>query len=277
MIGDVVSERWANEVATLLHTFEERPTAGGLMDLTAIVELIQTLPELRCFANIRKMLAASALRWTRSGRLAGILISRADYGYAVAMLLALASEADGFLPADIVPLRDLYNGKVIGFSELPILTLRSIAQQLATAKIATASKDTSPLNIRSLIDKRVLRTRTDEYDVITLMMASQLLPARSEHEMLWPRVFPNVMLVKALRAQDLNWTAILSLLAKYRFGAPEALLRAARKLLAARSGSELLPAPHGTLLYSEFFERSDIGLRLRGTLARQAFLEGETD
>ncbi|QAY78395.1 hypothetical protein [Sphingosinicella sp. BN140058] len=243
------------------------------MSVTAVVELVQTLPRHAGLRAIRASIARSALDWTRSGLLANILVSRTDYSYAIAMLLALASEADDFVPADVDELANLYAGRVIGFSELPILTLRAIALHLGTAGVATHDADTLPVEIRKLIDKRALRTRTDEYDVITLMMAAQILSAQASETSAWPSIFPRLMLTKAIRDGDLNWIAVLALLAQQLYGAPEPLLGAARSLLVGIAADDLLPMPARNVLYSEFFERSDVGLRLRSTIACLIFLQ----
>ncbi len=245
------------------------------MNVTAVVELMQTLPQHVGLRRLRGGVAAAALGWTRSGLLANLLVSRADYGYAVAMLLALASEAEGFECADVDELASLYAGRVIGFSELPILTLRAITFHLGTAGIAARRDDDPIINIRNLIDKRVLRTRTDEYDVISLMMAGQLLSTSGADKSSWPCIFPQMLLTKAIRERDINWIAILAVLAQQLYGAPEPLMRASVHLLTGIAENEdLLPMPSNKLLYSEFFERSDVGLRLRSTLSCLIFLEG---
>lgn len=274
MTVDMLRQRCLDETADLLSGFGVRPSADGLMNVTAVVELAQTLPRHPGFLPLRRMLATAALEWTRSGLLANLLVSRSDYGYAVAMLLALASEANGFTPADVRDLADIYRGRVIGFSELPILTLRAIAMHLGTAGIAANDEGALPIDIGRLIDKRALRTRTDEYDVITLMMAGQLLGRTDADRSCWPSIFPRVLLAKALHDHDLNWVAVLALLAEHLYGAPKPMIATARALLTATASSGLLPMPAKTVLYSEFFERSDVGLRLRSTIACLVLLQG---
>jgi hypothetical protein len=263
-----------SELDSTLDRFTGDPTSNAVLDIGAVVEVLQAAPELASFARARSLIAVAAHRWLMSGLLAEMLVMKVALSYPVALLIELATAAPAHRPADLVPLATMVEGGLVGRGELPTLTLQLLSATFSRMGMSAPIVSGRAEDLRRIVDKRVLRTRTDEYDIATLMMAAQLLRARSSPAALLPEVFPRIMLTEALRRGHLNWIAILALLNGHVFPrAPGAMMLGARAQLQAAAGrAEMLPMPNRDVLYSEFLERSDLGLRLRSTLACYAFL-----
>lgn len=90
-----------------------------------------------------------------------------------------------------------------------------------------------------------------------------------------PQLLPRIMLIQSLRAENANWIAILALLVRECFGAPQPVQAAALAWLTANiePSEHLLPVPAATQLESEFFERAETGLRIRSTFAYCRLIE----
>src|SRR5207249_3213084 len=124
-------------------------------------------------------------------------------------------------------------------------------------------------NLSKMLDKRILRARSDEHDILTLLMCAQLLHLQptAGHER--PSLYPHVLLLEAMRSANANWFAVLAFLCARFFGIPAPLGNAVRMVLSQHlpSAGQLLPLPAGSGLDSSYVERARRGLQLRSTVA----------
>jgi hypothetical protein len=253
---------------TSLHSSE------ALLDVGAVAELVLAAPDVQALSGVRVSLARAALGWLKTGLLQEIIITKMEFCYIVALLVQLARIAPEFKSSDISQFAALVASGMIGRTEMPTLTMRVMASAFGQPTLQVTQGVGQRPDFLTIVDKRVLRRRTDEYDIATMLMVAQVIPVEDSG----PRIFPQVLLIDALRQQHENYVAVLAFINRFAFeGAPPAVMEAARIfLLSAIKGADgLLSTPDESYLYSEFLERSDLGLRLRSTLACIAFLEEE--
>jgi len=263
------------ELDSALHRFSVDRTINSILDVGAVVEVLQSAPQLPSFARARAQVAAAAQQWLKSGLLPELMVMKGALSHPITLLVEIATEAPAYRSGDLDPLAAMVEGGLVGRGELPTLTLQLVSAAFSRLGITIPAVAGRAEDLRRIVDKRVLRSRSDEYDLATLMMAAQLFRAKSTPRDSMPKVFPRIMLVEALRCGHLNWIALLALLNGHVFPqAPRAMMLGARAQLekAVKGGTDLLPMPNPDVLYSEFLERSDLGLRLRSTLACYAFL-----
>lgn len=245
----------------------------ALLDISAVAELVKSAPESVVLAASRARLRVAALRWLKAGVLAEIVFTKPEFTHSIALLVSLAREAPGFAAGADESIIRLISTGMIGRSELPTLSLEVAAMCYGQG---SSSFQKSGRTLSKLIDKRILRRRTDEYDIATLIMVGHLVSADPSLCGSSAQTFPQVLLLDALRQGHHNYVAVLAFLNRFVFvGTPPALLQCAREFLSAfrDSGGGLIPPPQEQYLYSEFLERSPLGLQLRSTLACAAFLD----
>ena len=176
------------ELGRLLSGFEAAPSSSGLFDIGAVAEIAvlgDGVPEIE---PIRQILCDSAARWLRSGVLEDLCFPRVELTYTAALLAYLAQRSRGFSPGDMAVMKRLCEGGLIGRSEVPVLTQRLIAAYLTRCGIETDFGDLGRRDLMKMIDKRVLRVRSDEYDLLVVLMCAQLL--RMEEQVQRPRDLP---------------------------------------------------------------------------------------
>ena len=267
-----------SELRCLLDEFSELPSSNSLLGISLITELVLAVPKQDFLSEVRRTIGQDALAWLRSGLLVEALFARNEHAYPISMLIALAAGAEDFRADDVEQLCNLRSARAIAMSELPYLTMDAIATHLGTAGIPKSTLELPHEQLRNLIDKRTLRSRSDEYDISALMMSAHIIRAHDLPLALRPQVFPAVLLVRALRSKDINWIAVLALLCRDTYPLAPALVRRACAILGCTvvhaPAPALLPPPDPSVLYSEFLERPDVGLRLRASIACTALLDG---
>lgn len=258
----------SQQVSERLADFEAMPTSGALCDLSVVAETLLVSGQPQAFAAVAHPLATGVADWVRSGLLHRILMAHAQHYYDGAVLIHLAAKEGALSLWELSQFARAMQHKLIGRSELSALTLAATLGHLAEAG------SVSPLgplkeDIRRCIDKRVLRRRADEHDVLALMQTVCLAQLGYVSSAAIPVVLPQVMLLQSMRKQQLNWMATLALVVARLNGTQDALACEALNLLASCVTSEdvLLPAPLRNGTDDEFLARSEVGLRLRATLA----------
>ena len=255
------------ELGRLLSGFEAAPSSSGLFDIGAVAEIAvlgDGVPEIE---PIRQILCDSAARWLRSGVLEDLCFPRVELTYTAALLAYLAQRSRGFSPGDMAVMKRLCEGGLIGRSEVPVLTQRLIAAYLTRCGIETDFGDLGRRDLMKMIDKRVLRVRSDEYDLLVVLMCAQLL--RMEEQVQRPAIYPQVLLVQAIRSGNANWLPVLAFVCAQSFSLDEDIRKAALESILERmpARGELLPAPRGVGIDSEYIGRAERGLRIRSTAA----------
>lgn len=258
-----------SELGRLLSDFEEAPSSKSLFEIGAVAELLVLAEELPCSEPLLQMLCDGAAKWLRSGILEELSFSRVELGCHAALLLYLAQRGRGYSPADMATMRRLCEGRLFGRSEMPVLNQQLMAAYLSRCGVDRDFGEVGRRDLVQMIDKRVLRARSDEYDVQVLLMCAQLMKLGCYTTANRPDTYPRVLLVQAIRSGNANWIPILTFLCAQWFrlddGLHTAALESILQQLPARG--ELLPAPASTGLDNEHITRARRGLRIRSTIA----------
>jgi hypothetical protein len=269
---DLVSDLFATceaEISRLLDGFEAAPTCTGLFDVGAVAEMVVLGYAVPGIEPLRNIVSGAAARWLRSGVLEDFCFSRVELSCYTAMLACLAQRSDTYSPGDMAVMKRLCEGRLIGRSEMPVLTQRLTAAYLTRCGIDADFGDLGRRDLAGMIDRRVLRARSDEYDLLNVIMCAQLLHLEPHAPHSRPSLFPHALLVQAIRSGNANWAPVLAYLCANWFslkdGLRSASLRCLLENLPARG--ELLPAPRGAVIDSEYIGRAGRGLRIRSTLA----------
>jgi hypothetical protein len=166
-------------------------------------------------------------------------------------------------------LKRLCEGRLIGRGEMPVLTQKLTATYLTNCGIDADFGDLGKRDLARMVDKRVLRPRSDEYDLLVVLMCAQLFRLDPETNYSRPSLYPRALLVQAVRSGNTNWLAVLSFLCEQWFSLDTLLRDAAYQRMRATvpSRGELVPAPPGAGIDSEYIGRAGRGLRIRSTIA----------
>lgn len=257
------------ELERLIREFDSNPSRSAFYDIGAVAEVLVLCVEIPAAESLLQLLRDASARWLKSGLFEDLLIARAEFAYHIAMLCYLAQDARSWNPADMDVIRDLYNGRMITRSEMPLLRQRLIIAYLAQCGLQTYSGQPESRDLERSINRRGLRARYDEFDLQVLLMCAQLLQLKGSEVQEVPRTYPQVLLVQAMRSENRNWAPVLTLLCSRFFEARESLLHAALQSMQdlIPSPGQLLPPPPTSHLDSEYISRTERGLRLRSTIA----------
>ena len=266
----------AESIERLFTEFKSFPSTDCLLNISYVAEVLLIDPRLPILNDCVEIAASISAKWLEEEVLTELLFSHNDLAYPVAVLVALAACHEGFLPSRTDKIAQLIHNRISLMSELPYLSTSAITAHLYTATITVEGGVISDNILRDMIDKRVLRSRSDEYDITALMHAASLIAYNQTPKARRPHLFSSALLVRALRTGDPNWVALLSYICCDVFPTNKLLLDTARQWLSGFQSEnyDLLPAPQKHVLYPEFLDRPDIGLRLRSSIAFIAFLEG---
>jgi hypothetical protein len=259
----------AASIDRLLADFESQPDPKGFFDLGAAAEMLVLCGGIPSTKPLRDRLSTAALGWVRREFLDDAMFAKAEYLYHSSLFCYLASQAVGFEPEDLSHPRRILQSGLAGRNELPVITLQLVSTCLAAAGIELGSNGAGTRNLRLVIDRRVLRPRTDEYDVLTLTMVAQIFKLGGLPSEQLPRLFPQALLVQALRQGHTNWIAPLTLLCGAVYGMPDWLREGATSALASSlaNASGLVPPPEGRLAENDYVQRAETGLRIRSSIA----------
>ena len=253
----------------LLDGFDAAPTCSGLAQVGAVAEMVVLGDTVPGSEALREAVCDSAASWLRRGILEEFCISRVELTYHAALLAFLAQRARAYCPGDMAGLKRLCEGRLIGRGEMPVLTQTLTAAYLTRCGIDADFGDLGRRDLARMIDKRVLRPRSDEYDVLAVILYTQLvhLDPQSVHGR--PALYPQALLVDAIRSANVNWLPVLTFLGTRSFAVDDRLQRAAFQsiLQSLPARGELLPAPPGAGIDSEYIGRAGRGLRIRSTIA----------
>jgi hypothetical protein len=211
----------------------------------------------------------AAAKWLRSGFLEDIAFCRVEFLYHTALLTYMARQGAGFCASDMAVMQRLCEGRLIGRSEMPVLSQKLIGAYFSRSGIDCDFGTLGRRNLQRMVDKRILRGRPDEYDILVLLMCAQLLHLEysAGHEA--PSLYPHVLLLEAIRCANMNWLAVLTFLCARWFGLPVPLRNAVWCGVSEHlpAEAELLPLPTCSRSDSAYIERAGRGLRIRSTVA----------
>jgi hypothetical protein len=253
----------------LIREFDSTPSRSAFYDIGAVSEVLILSNGIPAAEPMLQLLREASAQWLQSGLFEDLLIARAEFAYHIVLLCYLAQDAPSWRPADMEVIRDLYNGGMIARSEMPMLRQRLITAYFAQCGLLTRSIQPENGDLARSIERRVLRARSDEFDLQVLLMCAQLLQLNSDEVQDLPRTYPQVLLVQAMRSENRNWVPVLTLMCSRFFGVGDALNRAALQSMRdfIPSPGQLLPTPPPSHLDSEYISRTERGLRLRSTIA----------
>jgi hypothetical protein len=257
------------ETARLLDGFEAAPTCSGLFDVGAVAEIVALGDAVPGIEGLRSAVCDAAARWLKSGVIEDLCYLRVELSYYTALMSYLAQRGSGYKAGDMSVMKRLCEGRLIGRSEMPVLTQRLTAAYLTRCGIDADFGDLGQRDLARMIDKRVLRARSDEYDVLVVIMCAQLLHLEPDSFHSRPASYPHAMLVQAIRSANINWLPVLAFVCEHWFSLQDGLRRAALECLLQNlpAPGELLPAPQGAVIDSEYIGRAGRGLRIRSTIA----------
>jgi hypothetical protein len=260
---------------SLIADFERSREEIAYFDLGAIAEVLVLSTELDTTRSLRERFSVAALEWLRDGLFEDATFVRLDYLYHATLFCYLAGQAPGFRPADVAHINSFWAGGMAGRSEQPVLTSETTAALLAACGIELDPEPLVTRDLRLVIDKRVLRARSDEHDIQTLTMAAQLCRVGDRHRDRLPRIFPQALLVQAIQLGHVNWIAIGALLCATTFGMPAWLRSGADEALASHleQATGLLPPPAEDFVENDHVKRAERGLRIRSSIASYALLD----
>jgi len=268
-ISDPMLRLCQAEFKCLIQELESAPSRTAFFDVGAVAEVLVLTNGIPEAEGLTRMLCDASARWLKSGLLEDLLMARVEFAYHVALLTYLAQSAASFSPSDVEVIRNLSEGRLVARSEIPVLRQHLIAAYFSGCGIHTEFGQLGRRNLTQIIDRRVLRARSDEFDLLVLLMCAQLLQLDRSRGYQGPRTYPQAQLVQAMRSGNTNWLPVLALLCSRFFGFPGHLCGAAFKSMeeSIPAPGELLPAPPGNQIDSEYIERTERGLRLRSTIA----------
>jgi hypothetical protein len=260
-------------VLTRLNQLEATPAPDAFSDLGFVAETVLAAGDAPTLAPVAQPIATSVGAWVRSGLMQRILMANAEYHYHGAVLVHLAVKFQALPAAELAQFSQLVRGKSFGCAELSSLTLLATTAHLAAIGVV-AQPDRAVGWVKPLIDKRVLRRRVDEHDVLALMQVVCLAQVGLLPDEAVPDVLPQVMLTQAAWARNVNWMATLALVVSRLGGGRDGLAWELRNLLATASVpvGTLLPLPETRGADNGFVLRAELGIRLRASLAYCAML-----
>lgn len=264
------------ELDRLLADFQSTPSCAGLFDIGGTAEILVLAQGLSTARILTSALANAASGWLRSGLLEDIFFARSGLGYHTALLCYVAWQGCGQQDRELRVVERMFNARLIGRNESAILTQQVIGTYLSLCGIDVDLNKLGKRDLVTMIDKRVLRTRSDEYDLLVLIMGAQLLRLKSSFCLQRkPKLFPHVLLAQAIRSCNLNWIPVLAFLCAIVYGLPTYLEVSATECLstAVPLTAELLPPPKDIGYDSEYIQRATRGLRLRSTIALALYVD----
>jgi hypothetical protein len=262
------------QVEALVGEMERQPDQAAFSDLAAAAEVLALCEPWESARSLRARVAGVALGWLRGGLLDDAAFARLEFLYHASLFCYFASLAPGFRRSDAAHTGELVARGLTSRSELPVITSQLVASYLAACGIERGADVLGPRDLRLVVDKRVLRARSDDFDILTLTMAAQLCRVAARHRERMPRLFPRTLLVQSVREGHVNWIAILTLLCASVFGMPPWLSEGATAALSthlAEAGG-LLPPPEATFADNDYVQRAERGLRIRSSIAAFALL-----
>ncbi|HET6233098.1 MAG TPA: hypothetical protein VFE05_23680 [Longimicrobiaceae bacterium] len=264
----------AREVDGLIEEMDRAPGQTAFYDLAAAAEVLALCGQYPSAAAMRARIAAAALGWLRAGLLDDTAFARLEFLYPTSLLCWFASRAPGFVPKDVGHTREIVARGLAGRSELPVLTSQLVASYLAACGIEPGADMLGTRDLRLVLDKRVLRARSDDFDVLTLTLVAQLCAVSAQYRGRLPRMYPQALLVQAVRDGHANWVAVLTLLCATAYGMPDWLREGAARSLASHvdAARDLLPPPEASYADNDYVQRAEKGLRLRSSIAAFAVL-----
>ena len=269
---DLVTELFATceaETERLLASFEAAPSCSGLFDVGAVAEILALGDVVPGAERICKPVCDAAARWLNRGILEDLCFWRVELSYYAALLACLAQGGESYSPDDMTVMKRLSEGRLIGRSEMPVLTQRLTAAYLSRCGSNADFGDLGQRDLARMIDKRVLRGRSDEYDLLVVIMCAQLLHLEPHSFHTRPSLYPQTMLMQAIRSVNVNWLPVLAFVCDHWFSLENGLRDAAAECILQNlpAAGELLPAPQGAVIDSEYIGRAARGLRIRSTIA----------
>jgi hypothetical protein len=256
------------ELEKLLDEFEGSLSLGAFFDIGATAEILSLDRRSEETMPLVAMLSNAAARWLWSGILEDVAFASAKCVYHTALLCYFAQYSDKYHPSDIKTIKRLSEGRLLGRSDLPLLTQEVTAAYLSRCQVSATFDVSGKRDLAAFIDKRALRARSDEHDIMAIIMCAQLVQLGCASYESRVRLFPRTLLIESVRSDNINRLSALTFLCVRMFGLPPWLRSAVieRAITHLPEGVGLLPWPQSDK-ESELIQRTARGLRLRSTVA----------
>ncbi len=258
-----------SELARLITGFEDAPTSSALSGAAAVAEILILGSDIQSADRLQNMLSDAATRWLRLGLLEELCYARVELVYPGVLLAYAARRSGTYRAADMQVIQRLCEGRLIARSEVPVLTQRLIAAYFTRCGVDAEFGDLGHRDLVKMVDKRALRARSDEYDMLVVLMCAQLLQLLGASVFDRPSLYPRLLLAQSVRSANENWLPVLVFLCNRWFPVEDGLRSAARDCIAQilPPPGELLPAPRASDFDQEYISRTGRGLRIRSTIA----------
>lgn len=263
----VLLQQCSIKLQAFITEFEQSPLEEAFYNIGAVAEVIVTDIDNQYLDEITRLLSQASYRWLKSGLLDDILFAKMEYGYHGAILCLFASKAPQFNLGDLNTINSLIANGMLLRNESPILTQFTVEQHFISAGINLPPPSLGQRQLSKMINKRLLRSRTDEYDLAILCMLVQTKHHLDSNEVAQCVNFANALLVQAIRNNDQNRVAYLSFIYSRLSILPDWLLMSS---LSAFKNSQLdmsnFPAPVSNQIDSIFIQRAKKGMQLRSAI-----------
>lgn len=257
------------EFERLLADFDANPSRDAFWDIGAALEILALARDVPASRTMVRALTDAGRQWLRSGLLEDIFFSNSDVLYHGALLLYLLRQEDNTPSTEMSIIERMLAGRVIGQNEFPVLVQETIGTLLAECGFSVDPHNLGSRDTALLLDKRILRTRSDESDVVALIICGQLLQLSRSFQPTKPRFFPAVLAIQAMRSGDLNWIAVLAFLCVVVFQSQKFDMDTHIAMCMPEHVQlcDLVPPPKWADCKGMFIQRTARGFRLRSTIA----------
>lgn len=277
MINYDISALWQQieiQLQALILEFEQSPLEEAFYNIGAVAEVAITDIDNQQLQGIVKQLVDSTFRWLKTGLLEDILFSKMEYGYHAAIMCVFASKAPQFRADDLKTIETLITQGMLLRSESPVLTQFTVEQHFITAGIKLTSPSLGKRQLGKMINKRLLRSRTDEYDLAILCMLAQVKFNLDGNDVAECGYFAKALLVQAIRNKDHNRIAYLSFMCSKLSKLPHWLLTGATTAFnTSQFDINNFPAPISNQIDSMFIQRAKKGMQLRSAICYALLLQ----
>ncbi|MDV6316268.1 hypothetical protein [Idiomarina sp. HP20-50] len=259
-------------IIKIIKDFETLPSSETFFDLGTVLEVLILSKRKASIPEITDLATNAALKCLRNGLIENALYSSMDNTYHCALFCHFASMDAEFTAIDMQVIDSLLSKGLIARNELPVISQYSIKFHFSCAGSKSSTTALERRNLLTMIDKRLLRTRTDEYDLVVLIMLAQCSELLVDTLPDGFGKLNQVLLAQAIRSSDINRVSVLLLVGCFLGVLPSYLRKSSESFLTLNNpNNKLMPLPTSGKIDNEYIKRASKGLKLRGAVAQAIY------